>query len=81
MENIDKGLNVQNGCILVRPKIPQMPQNLSTQLPTSSGFQRKNGFIGSPESVVRGPNSTQTNLAVFKKFWLKHSAKSAVIKL
>ena len=47
----------------------------------SSGFQRKNGFIGSPESVVRGPNSTQTNLAVFKKFWLKHSAKSAVIKL
>ena len=27
------------------------------------------------------PNSTQTNLAVFTKFWLKHSAKSAEIKL
>ena len=31
MENMDKGLTVPKWLLIVRPKIPQMPQNLSAQ--------------------------------------------------
>ena len=31
MENMDKGLTVSKCVLIVRPKIPQMPQNLSAQ--------------------------------------------------
>ena len=31
MENMDKGLTVPKWVLIVRPKIPQMPQNLSAQ--------------------------------------------------
>jgi hypothetical protein len=32
MENMDKGLTVPKWMLIVQPKIPQMPQNLSAQL-------------------------------------------------
>ena len=32
MENMDKGLTVSKWVLIVWPKIPQMPQNLSAQL-------------------------------------------------
>ena len=31
MKNMDKGLTVPKWALIVRPKIPQMPQNLSAQ--------------------------------------------------
>ena len=31
MENMDKGLTVPKWVLIVQPKIPQMPQNLSSQ--------------------------------------------------
>jgi hypothetical protein len=31
MENMDKGLTVPKWVLMVRPKIPQMPQNLSAK--------------------------------------------------
>ena len=31
MENMDKGLTVPKWVLIVQPKIPQMPQNLSAQ--------------------------------------------------
>ena len=31
MENMDKGLTAPKWVLIVRPKIPQMPQNLAAQ--------------------------------------------------
>ena len=36
MENVDKELTVQKWVLIVRPKIPQMPQNLSAQFVCTS---------------------------------------------
>ena len=36
MENMDKGLTVPKWVLIVRPKIPQMPQNLSAQFVSPS---------------------------------------------
>ena len=36
MKNMDKGLTVSKWVLIVWPKIPQMPQNLSDQLVYSS---------------------------------------------
>ena len=36
MENMDKGLTIPKGVLVTRPKIPQMPQNLSAQIVCSS---------------------------------------------
>ena len=40
MENIDKGLTVPKWVLIVRPKIPQMHQNLSAQFvcPSPKGW-------------------------------------------
>jgi hypothetical protein len=49
MENMDKELTVSKWVLMVRPKIPQMPQNLSAQFvcpsPKVWDFKKK-GFIG-----------------------------------
>ena len=51
MENMDKGLVVPKWVLIVRPKIPQMPQNLSAQFvypsPKVMDFNKK-GLIGRP---------------------------------
>ena len=36
MENMDKGLTVPKWVLIVQPKIPQMPQNLSAQFVSPS---------------------------------------------
>ena len=36
MENMDKGFTAPKWVLIVRPKIPQMPQNLSAQFVCSS---------------------------------------------
>ena len=57
MENIDKGLTVPKCLLINRPKIPQMPQNLSVQIVCPSpkfGISMKKGFIGHPQSVPDG---------------------------
>ena len=45
MENMDKGLSVPKWVLIVWPKIPQMPQNLSDQFvgpsPKVWGFNEK----------------------------------------
>ena len=55
MENMDKGLTVPKWVLIVRPKIPQMPQNLSAQFvcpsPKVLDFNEKKGFIGRPQSM------------------------------
>ena len=43
---MDKGLTVPKWVLIVRPKIPQMSQNLSAQISI------KKGFIGRPKSVA-----------------------------
>ena len=51
MEKMDKGLTVPKWVLIVWPKIPQMPEYLSTQFVCSSqqfGILMKKGFIGSP---------------------------------
>ena len=52
MENMDKGLTVPKRVLINRPKISQMPQNLSAQIVCSSpkvwDFDEKKGFIGRP---------------------------------
>ena len=49
MQNMDKGLTVPNWVLINRPKITQMPQNLSAQIvcpsPKVWDFDKK-GFIG-----------------------------------
>ena len=47
MKNMDKGLTVLKWVQIVRPKIPQMSQNLSAQF----GISMKKGFIARPQSV------------------------------
>ena len=54
MENMDKGLTVPKWVLINRPKMPQMPQNVSTQMFAQAqkfGISMKKGFIGA--SVVR----------------------------
>jgi len=50
MENMDKGLTVPKWVLINRPKIPQMPQNLSAQIacpsPKVPDLNEKKGFIG-----------------------------------
>jgi hypothetical protein len=57
MENMDKGLTVPKGALIVRPDIPQMPQNLSAQFvcpsPKVWDFYEKRLHWG---SVVHGIN-------------------------
>ena len=43
MKNMDKGLNVW--VLINRPKIPQIPQNVSAQA-QKFGISMKKGFIG-----------------------------------
>ena len=48
MENMDKGrLTVPKRVLIVQPKIPQMPQNLSAQA-QKFWISMKKGFIGRP---------------------------------
>ena len=47
MENMDKGLTVPKWVQIVRPKIPQMPQNLSAQAQKFVILMKK-GFMGRP---------------------------------
>ena len=57
MENMDKGLTVPKWVMIVWPKIPQMSQNLSTQIVCSSpkawDFDEKRLHWA---SVVRAPS-------------------------
>ena len=54
MENMDKGLTVPKWVLIIRPKIPQMPQNLSAQFvcpnPKVWDFDEKKASLG-----VRSP--------------------------
>jgi hypothetical protein len=54
MENMDKGLTVPKRVLIVWPKIPQMPQNLSAQFvcpsPNVQDFNEKRASFG-----VRSP--------------------------
>ena len=54
MKNMDKGLTVPKWVLIVRPKLPHMPQNLSTQFvclsPNVLDFNEKRLHW---ESVVR----------------------------
>ena len=51
MENMDKGLTVTKWVLIVKAKIPQMPQKLSAHFvcpsPEDLDFNEK-GFIGRP---------------------------------
>ena len=47
MENMDKGHKVPKWVLINRPKIPQMPQNLSAQAQKFGIFMKK-GFIEGP---------------------------------
>ena len=47
MENMDKELNVPKWVLTNRPKIPQMPQNLSAQA-QKFWISMTKGFIGRP---------------------------------
>jgi hypothetical protein len=50
MENMDKGLTVPKWVLIVWPKIPQMPQNLSAQfvcpIPKVLDFNEKKASLG-----------------------------------
>ena len=50
MENMDKGLTVPKWVLIVLPKIPQIPQNLSAQFAQAQKFwiSMKKSFIGCP---------------------------------
>ena len=74
MENMDKGLTLTKWVMIVPPKIPKMPKNLSAQFvcPISKfGISMKKGFIERPWSVLRwlllplsfAPNSPRALLA------------------
>ena len=56
MENMDKGLTVPKWVLIVWPKIPQMPQNLSAQFvwpsPKVLDFNEKRLHWASIESVI-----------------------------
>ena len=54
MENMEKGLTVPKWVLIIRQKIPQMPQNLSAQ---KFWISMEKGFIG--QAVVR--DSSQHN--------------------
>jgi hypothetical protein len=47
MEYMGKGLTVLKWVLIVQPKMPQMPQNLSAQAQKFS-ISMKKGFIGRP---------------------------------
>ena len=46
MEKMDKGLTVPKWVLIVRPKVPQTPQNLSAQFVLPSRFQWKKASLG-----------------------------------
>ena len=48
---MDKGLTVPKWVLINRPKIPQMPQNLSAQA-QKFGISMKKGFIWCPRSMI-----------------------------
>ena len=76
MVNMDKGLTVPKWVLIVRPKIPQMPQNLSAQFvcpsPKVLDFNEKRLHWA---SVVRGKDLDNLDnillyaLRIFKALW------------
>ena len=73
MENMNKGLTVPKWVLIVRPEIPQMPQNLSAQFvclsPKLLDFNKKRLHWASAVralTVSRGPNSALTQLTSFQ---------------
>ena len=70
MENMDKGLTVPKWVLIVQPKIPQMPQNLSAQLvsPTLKilNFNEK-GLDWA--SVVCAPTGLSPDFQLFMNGW------------
>ena len=48
MENMDKGLTILKWVLIVRPKIPQMPQNLSAQAQKFWISMKKGFIVGRP---------------------------------
>ena len=70
MENMDKGLTVPKWVLIVWPKIPQMPQNLSAQFvcpsPKVLDFNEKRLHWA---SVVRDLHTEQNGMA---KMLLQH---------
>ena len=51
MKNMDKGLSVTKWVLIVWPKVPQMPQNLSAKAQKFKIFNEKRLYWA---SVVRG---------------------------
>ena len=73
MENMDKGLTVPKWVLIVRPKIPQMPQNLSAQFvcpsPKVLDFNEKRLHWA---SVVRDPcHAGQQAVLLLSDVWKK----------
>jgi hypothetical protein len=58
MENMDKGLTVPKWVLIVWPKIPQMPQNLSAQFVCPSPNEKRLHWA----SVVGVLNAAEKNL-------------------
>ena len=46
MENMNKGLKVPKRVLINRPKIPQMPKNVSAQIVCKAHLIKKKGFVG-----------------------------------
>ena len=71
MENLDEGLTVPKWVLIVQPKIPQMPQNLSAQFvcpsPKVLVFNEKRLHWA---SVVRGESLLYISFTKLKTFHL-----------
>jgi hypothetical protein len=64
MKNVDKGLTVPKWVLMKRPKIPQMPQNLSAQIvctsPKVCGFDEYMLYWASVVHVYNHSNVIQS---------------------
>ena len=69
MKNMDKGLTLPKWVLLVRPKVPQMPQNISAQFvcpsPKVLDFNEKKLHWA---SIVRAPSQLDEN--IFEDFFI-----------
>ena len=72
MENMDKGLTVQKWVLIVRQKIPQMPQNLSAQFacpsPKVLDFDEKKASLGVRSPCLRRKKVFKARLLVFRPY-------------
>ena len=59
MENMDKELTVPKQVLIIRPKIPQMPQTMSAQAQKFEIFEKRSLWVSIVRDTVQQENRSE----------------------